>query len=41
MLFEIFGELYQEQCISRVKDHNIGLGLACSKILAQQIKGSV
>jgi hypothetical protein len=34
MLFEVFGELFQEQSISKVKDHSIGLGLACSKILA-------
>ena len=41
MLFEMFGELFQEQSISKVKDHSIGLGLACSKILAKQIQGDV
>lgn len=40
-LFKPFGELYHTQSITKVKDHSIGLGLACSQILTQQIKGKI
>ena len=38
-LFRIFGELFDCQSISKVKDHSIGLGLTCSAMIANKLNG--
>lgn len=40
-LFTPFLELQHHQCISKVKDHSIGLGLACSSDIVKQFKGKI
>ena len=41
MLFKPFMELRATQNLEKVKDRNIGIGLACSKEIANELKGDV
>ena len=38
-LFEVFAEIKQKQSMKHVKDRGIGVGLSCSKILTEFLKG--
>ena len=41
MLFEPFLELQKKQNLDLVKDHNIGMGLSCSKVIVEGMGGSI
>ena len=41
LLFKPFLELQKRQSMQLVKDNSIGLGLACSQVLCNHLKGSV
>ena len=40
-MFEAFGELKKKQCLKKVKDYGIGIGLSNSWELARFIDGDV
>ena len=40
-LFKPFRELRKKQSMSKVKDNSIGIGLSCSKLIIQAMKGSI
>ena len=40
-MFEVFGELSQTQSLKLVKHNSIGIGLNCSKVLANFLEGDV
>ena len=41
MLFQPFLELKMKQNLEKVKDHNIGIGLACSKSIVNSLMGEI
>lgn len=41
MLFIPFLELKLKQCLESVNDHNIGMGLACSKSITKCMQGDI
>ena len=41
MLFIPFLELKLKQCLDCVNDHNIGMGLACSKSITKCMQGDI
>ena len=41
MLFVPFLELKVKQSLEDVKDHNIGMGLACSKTITKSLMGDI
>ena len=40
-MFKVFGELSQTQSLKLVKHNSIGIGLNCSKVLANFLQGDV
>ena len=40
-MMKLFGELQQKQSIHKVKDKGIGVGLTCSKVISNAMKGDL
>lgn len=40
-MMKLFGELNQKQSIQKVKDKGIGVGLTCSKVIANAMGGDL